>query len=1043
MQIGKFKLDHLVEKNNECIIYRGSYQEDKFMILQLNRQPLMKVEIYNKHFQEELNMLFKYSRKPTIIPEDFPFEIPESDGLDSDLIEFPQIVEINQTDSHYYFILTNCLQGQLLTQEVDNPKTYLQIYTLYNYYYKEYQERRIKDRDFALMRIFRSENKLTLIDFGFANFQKQLPKKSWQIKLGELFSHLCQSEAKIKGRNVINTLLAGKLKWEEVRDFITISFGLNDIDQSLQENLNEQNDRITRSNSIYTKQQTQTLSMFPQEIITLNQNSVRKASPYNNSHKQQSRNSTMMQTRIISYGNQQKEHFLKIRQSLSPGFSATNRFPCRLLQIDHSMQQQSPQIRSVSRKAQHLSIYEKQPITKPLENQFEYKNKSTPREHSQNHLNQIQQLIGDQYQPMQEQQKQIQRKLISITTNQSQYEQSSYTPTIIQRGQSLNEKQDGQFNQKNQDLRPKSSRTQDQKQEFKTLLRASTRELQQPSQIQKKSNQEFPVNRTINYSDTQSLFDNLEIKQIRKPQSRRNSSRKNSTQSIEKIELSNCSAANQSLLIINNNQDNNRQQFKTPKDQRQMQYSFQNSQIENQYLKKQNPTNLQQQPYEIQNFKQKPEKINSDEDNSYLGNYEPSFEQRQTQPRIQENIELIKNNKLNEIEIHKQFDNEQQIKQNNKQYQIEMKDQKEIPSFCKDQQQVKNYQINQKDEIIKSTNQDQRIIVESLDGYQKQTRINKQNSSRLPPTPKNDQITKDQGKIDLQQNNYLQYNEQKQQKDNNSEENANKLQRIEDTPKSDKKKNSVQLLQIHQNIQEIKTKIDENEANRIAKIYENQLKKYDIIGKMVGGNVKYFQALKNFWIVPLFLCFKRMVSFRKLYEEGLRDKINFFDLDMDKVNQVEKIRNLEIKLKNDNKIVVQELESLHTQCQKTAQKFEPKELAKIQKFLNMDMQQDIKDIYFVYLYTQIFRTLQNLKMKCESDKQKTQENLILQASCLASLIISEMPFSSDTKFFDLEEFEKLTESSQYNQQQLEQYIKTKDEVIGHLKKRLNSKGIKI
>lgn len=47
-----------------------------------------------------------------------------------------------------------------------------------------------------------------------------------------------------------------------------------------------------------------------------------------------------------------------------------------------------------------------------------------------------------------------------------------------------------------------------------------------------------------------------------------------------------------------------------------------------------------------------------------------------------------------------------------------------------------------------------------------------------------------------------------------------------------------------------------------------------------------------------------MVSFRKLYEEGLKGKINFFDLDMDKVSQVDTIKNLETKLTNDNKIVV-------------------------------------------------------------------------------------------------------------------------------------------
>ncbi|CAK91792.1 unnamed protein product (macronuclear) [Paramecium tetraurelia] len=1048
MQIGKFKLDHLVEKNNECIIYRGSDQEDKFIIIQLNRQPLLKVELFNKHFQEELKMLFKYCQKPKIIPTDFPFQIPESETLDSELIEFPSIIEIHQTETHYYFILANCLQGQILNQDVDHPKTFLQIYTLYDYYYQEYLEGKIKDRDFALMRIFRSQDKLTLIDFGFACLQKQLPKKPWQVKLGELFNSLTQFKAKLKGKNLINTLLAGKIKWEEIRDFISISFGLNEIDQSLQENQSDRNSKITRQNSIHTKQQTQTLSMFPQEIITLNQNSSRKASPYNHSQKQQSRNSTMMQTRIISYGNQQKEHFQKIRQSLSPGFSATNRYPCRLFQIEQNTQQPSPQARSVSRKAQHLSNNQKQPITKPLENQFEYRNRSTPREEIQYEQNQIQQLIGDQYLPIQEQQKQIQRKLISITTNQSQYEASSYAPTLIQRGQSLNEKQDGQFQQNNHELRPKSSRTQDQKQELKTLLRTSTRELQQPGQINKKSTQEYPANRTINYSDTQSLFDNLEIKQVRKPQSRRNSIRKSSTNSIENIELSNGSTANQQRLIINNNLQNNRQMFKTPRDQRQMQYSFQNSPIENPHIKKQNPIMAQQYQDEVQNFQQKSKKNSAEEDNDEVCSYQPSFEQHQNKSKNQENVVLIKNNKQKDIEIEKYIDNVEQIQQN-KQYQFQMSEKNEIPSFCQEKQKTNNQEIisqqqrtQNEAQIIKSPNQDQRITVESVDEYYKQPKIKKQNSFKLPPTPKTDKATKEQFKIELQQNNYLQDNQQKQ-KSIQQNENVQKLQKIEDSPKSIKRINLNDIEVAQLNIQEIKVKLDENEARRIAQIYENQLKKYDIIGKMVGGNVKYFQALKNFWIVPLFLCFKRMVSFRKLYEEGLKEKVNFFDLDMEKVNQVDKIKNLETKLTNDNKIVASELESLYLQCQKTAQKFEPKELAKIQKFLNMDLQQDIKDIYFVYLYTQIFRTLQNLRIKCESDNQKTKENLVLQASCLASLIISEMPFSSDKKFFDLDEFEKVTESQQYNQQLLEQYIKTKDEVIGHLKKRLITKGIKI
>lgn len=37
MSIGQFKLDHLVEKNNECIIYRGSCLEENYIIILMNR----------------------------------------------------------------------------------------------------------------------------------------------------------------------------------------------------------------------------------------------------------------------------------------------------------------------------------------------------------------------------------------------------------------------------------------------------------------------------------------------------------------------------------------------------------------------------------------------------------------------------------------------------------------------------------------------------------------------------------------------------------------------------------------------------------------------------------------------------------------------------------------------------------------------------------------------------------------------------------------------------------------------------------------------
>lgn len=78
------------------------------------------------------------------------------------------------------------------------------------------------------MRLFRSDDKLTLIDFGFSSLQRQMPKKPWAIKLGELFNVLAKQDSRTKVKNVINTLLVGKIKWDQIKDLLHVSFGFED-----------------------------------------------------------------------------------------------------------------------------------------------------------------------------------------------------------------------------------------------------------------------------------------------------------------------------------------------------------------------------------------------------------------------------------------------------------------------------------------------------------------------------------------------------------------------------------------------------------------------------------------------------------------------------------------------------------------------------------------------------------------------------------------------------------------------------------------------
>ncbi|CAD8113625.1 unnamed protein product [Paramecium sonneborni] len=128
MQIGKFQLDHLVEKKMNLYLIEAA--DNKFFIILLNRKA-------NTNTQR------------------FPFKIPESEGFDSELIEFhKQLKQIR----HRLIII----QFQLIAYRVNysHSKTYLQIYILYNYYYQEYQERRIKER----FRINENFQKRTQID---------------------------------------------------------------------------------------------------------------------------------------------------------------------------------------------------------------------------------------------------------------------------------------------------------------------------------------------------------------------------------------------------------------------------------------------------------------------------------------------------------------------------------------------------------------------------------------------------------------------------------------------------------------------------------------------------------------------------------------------------------------------------------------------------------------------------------------------------------------------------------------------------------------
>lgn len=94
----------------------------------------------------------------------------------------------------------------------------------------------------------------------------------------------------------------------------------------------------------------------------------------------------------------------------------------------------------------------------------------------------------------------------------------------------------------------------------------------------------------------------------------------------------------------------------------------------------------------------------------------------------------------------------------------------------------------------------------------------------------------------------------------------------------------------------------------------------------------------------------------------------------------------------------------------------------------------MKDIYFIYLYSQIFKTAKEQQQKLNSDKAKLKENLKLQLNAIASVVISEVPFSTDNRFFDLREYQESSDSLE----KMQELIRKLEQTVQTLKQRLNN-----
>ncbi|KAM3141724.1 hypothetical protein pb186bvf_006046 [Paramecium bursaria] len=829
MYISQFKLDHIVEKNNECVVYRSSKGDQKYMIIQLNKQPLMKIQQFSIHFQREMSFLFQRIPKPQFISQDFIFKLPEQ----VEQCDFlPQITEIHLDDNHIYFVLNNCLEGQIFNHKIDPSRVFYQVYKIFDSYYKAFQENKIGDRDFNQNRLFLSGEQLCLIDFGFVYIQKQLPRLQWTAKLANLLNQIYQNPNCVKNgkaQQLINKLLYNKIIWEDIEQLIQSTFEFTQFD------------------------------FEPQEFKL-----YRPCRSQADGQRRSENNTKVMQSRIIRLGsNNIQDHFERIKKSFSPGLS-------RKLNITYdnkpSMSPNSYQgSKSIYQGSKYNSsfnghfsngsrqIHAAQNIVQnKVENQFEYKVKQESKERVS--LNQ-----RKQYPTPLTIRPQSHKNTIEQDNN------TTYLPTLLEKG---NQQQPITQTMREQG-RPATSKPpkQEDEQNFKSLLRSSTKELQQTPKSRKSQqlrNPQQQVNihlQSLNINDSSTNDYQFQLK--RPPSSRAARRRKSSDSSIQNIEQ-----------VV--------------------------QQIKQEQADKPAVQTLQKPKQSL--FKRK------------------------------ESVEI-----------------KQEIKE--------------------EQQQIKPIEQTQRNNQI--DNQSQRNI-ESIQLQSNQQEIK-------PPVQLN----------------------------------------IQEIPSLNRNKNDEECF----------------------RMYDNQLKLFDLIGILVGKCIHHFNAKKNYWIVPLFLCFKRMYFLRKQYMLDFDMKVNLFNCDMNIVNNSKKIQDLAVKMKNDSTIVYNEVEQVLKMCQASIKKMDAKETQKIEMFINMDEKPDVQDVYFLYLYTQIFKTIKGQYSKVEDDPQKCFDNLKLQLIAISCVIISEKVYETHPKYINLKQYNTIQKSQ--NKEEFINYINQLEDTVIELKSRLIQKGIKI
>lgn len=114
-----------------------------------------------------------------------------------------------------------------------------------------------------------------------------------------------------------------------------------------------------------------------------------------------------------------------------------------------------------------------------------------------------------------------------------------------------------------------------------------------------------------------------------------------------------------------------------------------------------------------------------------------------------------------------------------------------------------------------------------------------------------------------------------------------------------------------------------------------------------------------------------------------------------------------------------------------------KEIKKIERFITLDHNEDLKDAYFIYFYAQIYKTFRQ-----QTRENTTIDQLKLAVNILCCLIISEQPFFHDDPIqFDINDHAVYMKVDEFKA--IENYRLEKEYLVEKLKERLTKKGVKI